>query len=203
MKWLVRDNLSISNENKLTTAANNDNRSIHQVVVEIDEFLLSGMAINETKDISFFSLRNRHGAQVGTHFFVSYDTKEVHETMARLQCGLVNGHAYSFIHAVEVDGVRLVCCRRTEPLDGSSKLMVELMMVVASLVKQFQAQSDSPISTSKKQLQWMILRDLTLAGTLGATEQNGTARGPMRAKNGKRTPKSPRLLAMQIRMMAK
>lgn len=57
-------------------------------------------------------------AQVGTHFYLAYDKKEIKEKMARLQCGLVHGHAYSFLHAVEVDGVRLVCCRHsTEALD--------------------------------------------------------------------------------------
>ncbi|CAK9008277.1 unnamed protein product [Durusdinium trenchii] len=54
---------------------------------------------------------DRKNYLVGTHFFVSYDQQEVKETMGRLQNGLVNGHAYSFLHAVEVDGVRLVCCR--------------------------------------------------------------------------------------------
>eukprot|EP00435_Cladocopium_sp_Y103_P044919 s331_g12.t1 len=54
---------------------------------------------------------DRKNYLVGSHFFVSYDKEVVRETMARLQNGLVNGHAYSFIHAVEVNGVRLVCCR--------------------------------------------------------------------------------------------
>eukprot|EP00913_Durusdinium_trenchii_P018607 g17485.t1 len=63
---------------------------------------------------------DRKNYLVGTHFFVSYDQQEhrrsrrptaAKERSMSRRNGLVNGHAYSFLHAVEVDGVRLVCCR--------------------------------------------------------------------------------------------
>ena len=33
------------------------------------------------------------------------------DALGEVDCGMVHGHAYSLLHAVEVDGVRLIACR--------------------------------------------------------------------------------------------